>query len=137
MAYLIADALTLDEEACDETLAELDPEAAPAGFSHVVSMFNTVANIEPCEAVWDVMRRLAGPKGRALASVYSERSVPVRRGWYESLGLGRATVDGNAVVTEAGLRSEFFTAARARETFAGCEVEECGEIGLLVIAPGV
>ena len=99
------------------------------GFELATCLTNTWGTMSDKQAVVDEMRRCASSR---LLSVFSERSIPARREWYQRFGHPIVEETSNWLVTAGGLRSEHFTEARLRSLLGVCTITRCTDIGYIV-----
>jgi SAM-dependent methyltransferase len=111
-----------------------DATAIPiaAVFDFAICLTNTWGTMSDKAGVLREMRRLAPQPHTRLLSVFSEASVEARREWYRRLGHAVVQETGEYLLTDGGLRSEHFSAARLRGLIGDCTIRPVADIALAV-----
>lgn len=111
-----------------------DATAVPLAFAFdlAICMTNTWGTMSDKAGVLREMRRLSPRPRSRLLSVYSPASVPARREWYRRLEQPVLEVTDEYILTEAGFRSEHFSADRLRALTGDCEIRPLADIGYAV-----
>ena len=112
-----------------------DATAIPvvAAFDFAMCLTNTWGTMSDKAAVLREMRRLAPKPYSRLLSVFSETSVAARREWYRRFGHAVLEQTDEYLVTDGGLRSEHFSAARLRRLVGDCTIRPVAEIARAVL----
>lgn len=111
-----------------------DATAVPlvCAFDLAICMTNTWGTMDDKVSVLREMRRLSPRPRSRLLSVYSPAAVPARREWYRRLVQPVVEVTDEYILTQAGFRSEHFSADRLRALVGDCEIRPLAEIGYAV-----
>lgn len=87
-------------------------------FDYVICMTNTFGNFPDIKlGVLKEMKRVCKEGGKIIISVYSERSLEIRKKDYEKVGLHITKLENGTIYTEEGLVSEQFTKPQLKDLF--------------------
>jgi len=81
-------------------------------------MTNTFGNfLDKKQAILTEMKKICKRNGKIIISVYSEKSLSIRKKDYEKVSLNIAQIKNNIIYTKEGLISEQFTRSQLENLF--------------------
>jgi len=87
-------------------------------FDYVICMTNTFGDFPEIKIdVLKEMKRVCKNNGKIIISVYSEKSLEIRKNDYEKVGLHITKIDDGIIYTAEGLVSEQFTKSQLEKLF--------------------
>jgi 2-polyprenyl-6-hydroxyphenyl methylase/3-demethylubiquinone-9 3-methyltransferase len=88
-------------------------------FDYVICMTNTFGDFPDVKIdVLKEMKRVCKSNGKIIISVYSEKSLEIRKNDYEKVGLHITKIDNGIIQTKEGLISEQFTKSQLGKLFS-------------------
>ena len=93
-------------------------------FDYVICMTNTFGDFPEIKTdVLKEMKRVCKNDGKIIISIYSEKSLEIRKNDYEKVGLHITKIDDGIIHTEEGLISEQFTKTQLENLFNSVDLE--------------
>jgi ubiquinone/menaquinone biosynthesis C-methylase UbiE len=93
-------------------------------FDYVICMTNTFGDFPDIKTdVLDEMKRVCKNDGKIIISVYSEKSLEIRKSDYEKVGLHITKIDDGIIHTKEGLISEQFTKPQLENLFNSTDLK--------------